>query len=80
MVSYGEYVSAIGDRIHALRAEAGLSLRAFSMMVGVHYNQILHIEQGKANPSVRTLYKIAEGLGVDVRDLLPEARGTRRGR
>lgn len=40
-------------------------------MVGVHYNQILHIEQGKVNPSLKTLYRIAEGLEVDVKDLLP---------
>lgn len=71
MISYGEYISAIGSKVHALRAQTGLSLRAFSMMIGVHYNQVLHIEQGKVNPSIKTLYKIAEGLQVDIKDLLP---------
>lgn len=71
MISYGEYIAIIGERIHALRAEKGMSLRGFALMVGVHYNQILHIEQGKVNPSLKTLYRIAEGLEVDVKDLLP---------
>lgn len=72
MISYGEYIAAIGKSIHALRAERGLSLRALGMMVGVHYNQILKIEQGVANPSIRTLYRIAEGLEVEIEDLLPK--------
>lgn len=71
MIPYGEYIATIGKTIHALRAERGLSLRAFGMMVGVHYNQILKIEQGTANPSLKTLYKIAEGLEVEIEDLLP---------
>lgn len=71
MISYGEYIAAIGKTIHALRAEKGMSLRSFSLMVGIHYNQILHIEQGKVNPSLKTLYRIAEGLEVDIKDLLP---------
>ena len=71
MIPYEEYIATIGKTIHALRAEKGMSLRSFSLMVGVHYNQILHIEQGKVNPSLKTLYRIAEGLEVDIHDLLP---------
>lgn len=47
-----------------------MSLRAFGMMTGVHYNQLLHIEQGRTNPSLETLYRIANGLDVEVADLL----------
>ena len=72
MIPYSEYIATIGKTIHALRAEKGLSLRSFSLMIGVHYNQVLHIEQGKVNPSLKTLYKIAEGLEVEIKDLLPE--------
>lgn len=71
MDSYEDYIAAIGARIRTLREESSLSLRTFSMMIGVHYNQILLIEQGRANPSVKTLYRIASGFGVDVQDLLP---------
>lgn len=47
-----------------------MSLRAFGMMTGVHYNQLLRIEQGQTNPSLETLYRIADGLDVEVADLL----------
>lgn len=50
-----------------------MSLRQLGLMVGVHYNQLQRIEQGKVNPSLRTLHRIAEGLGIDVADLLPGA-------
>ena len=42
------------------------------MMVGVHHNQILSIEQGESNPSLRTLFRSAGGLGFPLRDLLPD--------
>lgn len=45
------------------------------MMVGVHHNQILLIEQGKSNPSLQTLLRIANGLDVPLSDLLPDRRG-----
>lgn len=73
MDSFESYKAAVGKNIQRRRLETGLSLRSFGMMVDVHYNQLLHIEQGRANPSLGTLYKIAQGLSIDIRDLLPEA-------
>lgn len=49
-----------------------MSLREFGLMAGVHPNQITRIEHGKVNPSLQTLYRIAEALEVDVCDLLPK--------
>lgn len=72
MTGYEEYLSEIGKKIHALRAESGMSLRSFSLMSGVHYNQILRIEKGEINPSIKTLYLISKGLDVDLKDLLPD--------
>lgn len=75
MVTYDEYIASLGARIRFLRKRAGLSLRTFGMMVGVHHNQILLIEQGKSNPSLQTLLRIADGLDVPLADLLPDRRG-----
>lgn len=71
MISYDEYRAETGRLIRKHRIAAGVSLRTCGLMVGVHYNQLQRIEQGKANPSLETLYKIAAGLDVDLRDLLP---------
>lgn len=70
MKSFDEYKVLLGREVQSRRSELGMSLRAFGLMTGVHYNQLLHIEQGKANPSLATLYKIAGGLNVDITDLL----------
>ena len=73
MATFEEYSLRVGMRIRALRAQAGLSLRTFGMMIGVHYNHILNIEQGAANPTLQTLYRIAQGLDVPVTRLLDDA-------
>lgn len=73
MATFEEYSIRVGMRIRALRAQAGLSLRTFGMMIGVHYNHILNIERGTANPTLQTLYRIAQGLDVPVAKLLDDA-------
>lgn len=72
MAAFDEYSNRLGARIRTLRKRAGLSLREFGMMVGVHHNQILSIEQGEGNPSLRTLLRIAGGLDISLHDLLPD--------
>lgn len=76
MAAFDEYNDRLGARIRTLRKRAGLSLREFGMMTGVHHNQILSIEQGEGNPSLRTLFRIAGGLGISLCDLLPDDRGS----
>lgn len=70
MSPFEEYKLQLGKRIRGFRATAGMSLRSFGFMTGIHYNQLLHIEQGKTNPSLETLYRIADGLGISVAYLL----------
>lgn len=71
MATYDEYITELGRRVREHRVAAGLSLRTCGLMVGVHYNQLQRIEQGKANPSFATLYKIAKGLDIDLCELFP---------
>lgn len=75
MAAYTDYTARLGARIRFLRKSAGLSLRTFGLMIGIHHNQILLIEQGKTNPSLQTLLRIADGLDVALADLLPDDKG-----
>lgn len=77
MLPFDEYIAVMGARLRRLRVASGMSLRQLGLMVGVHYNQLQRIEQGKVNPSIQTLYRISEGLGVDVSELLPEPGSAR---
>lgn len=70
MVPFDEYIIALGSAIRDKREQAGMSLRAFGLMTGIHHNQLLLIEKGKTNPSLKTLYKIAEGLDTELVELV----------
>lgn len=40
-------------------------------MAGMDYSYLCRIEHGKANVSVNLLFRIADGLGIAARDLMP---------
>ena len=63
------YRQHLGGTIRRLRVNEGISLRRFAEMVGMDYAYLSNIERGQANPTVDVLAKIADGLGVDIRDL-----------
>ena len=45
------------------RAEAGMTQAQLSELTGIAQPDISRIEKGRANPSVRTLKRLATGLG-----------------
>ncbi len=51
-------------RLKELRTAAGLSQRQLAEASGVPYGQVSMIETGRRSPSVASLRKILEGLGV----------------
>lgn len=67
-------VSTIGERIRHFRGNA-VSQRELAEQSDVSVSMIRQIEQGKKNPSVPTLQKIARALDVDMAELV----GTRFG-
>lgn len=52
------------------REAQGISQSRFAAMVGVDQTYLSRLEQGRGNPTIRTLAKIAKGLGLEVRDLV----------
>ncbi|MCM3691864.1 helix-turn-helix domain-containing protein [Neobacillus niacini] len=61
----------LGDRIRKLRKQKKLTLEALAGQ-GLTKGMLSLIENNKAKPSMESLAYIAEGLGVDVADLLEE--------
>lgn len=61
------------DEVRRIRNERGLSQQGLADSSGVNKVTINHIEQGKANPSVSTLDKLARALDVEVADFFPKA-------
>jgi len=56
----------VGTRLHELRTERGLSMRSLSRLSGLSTNALSMIERSRTSPSVSTLYKIADALGVPI--------------
>jgi len=56
----------VGSRLRELRQERGMSMRALGRASGLSTNALSMIERGRTSPSVSTLYKISEALGVPI--------------
>jgi transcriptional regulator with XRE-family HTH domain len=56
----------IGERLRELREARNISMRALAARSGLSANALSMIERGRASPSVSTLYKLADALGVSI--------------
>lgn len=61
------------NRIKMVLEEKGIKQVWLSEQLGKSYNMINSYAQNRRQPSIKDLYKIAELLKVDVRDLLTES-------
>ncbi|MFC6082075.1 helix-turn-helix domain-containing protein [Sphaerisporangium aureirubrum] len=62
--------AAIANNVRAQRAHRGLTLDALAARSGVSRGMLVQIEQCRTNPSVTTLTRIADALGVTVARLV----------
>lgn len=60
----------LGERVRTHRKERGLSLRDIAQRTGLSVSLISQIEKGKTAPSLSTLCKIGEALGVKISKLV----------
>jgi transcriptional regulator with XRE-family HTH domain len=61
---------AIATNVRAQRTHRGLTLDALAARSGVSRGMLVQVEQGRTNPSVSTLTRIASALGVTVARLV----------
>ncbi|MBI2278700.1 MAG: helix-turn-helix transcriptional regulator [Candidatus Brennerbacteria bacterium] len=61
----------IGDKIKALRMKQGLTQDALARKCDIPYTTLTKIESNViTKPSIQTVTKIAEGLGISIDDLI----------
>jgi transcriptional regulator with XRE-family HTH domain len=56
--------------IRTLRKERGLSQETLAERAGLHRNSISLIERGESQPTVDTLFRLANGLGISAVELV----------
>ena len=67
-------------KLKQLRLTKGLSVRALAKKAEMSYTYLSNVENGKADPSLSTLTRLAATLGVSVSELVksPQGKGMRR--
>ena len=68
-------VGQLGGKLRLARQQAGLSLRELARQLSVSPSFLSQMENGKSQPSVATLYSIAQVLGVSIDELFHTADG-----
>jgi transcriptional regulator with XRE-family HTH domain len=64
----------VGDKIKAYRTLKGLSQKEVAITIGADQGQYSRIESGKVEPTLPSLRKIADALGVSLADLFTEEK------
>lgn len=68
------YMVRLGQRIRSVREEAGLTQQAVARSAGIATDMVSRLENGHyTSPGLRTLLRIAGGMGVSLTALLPDA-------
>jgi len=65
-----KYFQKLGLRIKQLREEKGLDQKSFAFDCEIGRTQVYMIENGKTNPRLLTLKKMAACLGISLPELL----------
>lgn len=68
----GQLNALIGQRLKSIRLSKGLSLDRVAELTGVSKPMLGQIERAHSNPTVSTLWKIAEGLKVPFSSFIEE--------
>ena len=60
-------MKVIGEQIKQRRQELGITQPHLALLSEISVNTLYKIERGRSNPTVSTLAKIAEVLGLEVK-------------
>lgn len=62
----------VGVLIKSHRKEAGLSQEALALKAGIARAYVGRLERGEFNITIKTLWDIAEAIGISAKDLIPD--------
>lgn len=63
------FTSRIGQRLHQIRTEKELSMRAVARMADISVAYLSKIEHDEANPTLEVLERLARVLGLELNEL-----------
>jgi transcriptional regulator with XRE-family HTH domain len=69
----------LGRRLHARRVSQGRTLATVAMQAGLSVPYVANLENGRGNPTLGSLHRLADALGIRLSELLAEPAGTTAG-
>ena len=66
-----EICARFGEKLRNVRLELGYSQEELSFKAGLHRTYISSVERGKRNISLTNIKKLADALGLKMKDLMP---------
>ena len=63
------YLKLLGSNIVKKRKERGIKQKELSDILDIDDGSLRRIESGRTNPTTMTLYNIASGLGIELKEL-----------
>ncbi|HOH75209.1 MAG TPA: helix-turn-helix transcriptional regulator [Paludibacteraceae bacterium] len=70
MLSDKDLFELVGIRIRNIRKSQGVSQQILAYEVDMEKTNISRIEAGRTNVTIKNLYKIAQALGVTMKDIV----------
>lgn len=70
-------VADVGARVRRIRQRLGLTVEEFARAADLSAGIVSQLERGQGNPSLTTLGRLADGLGVHVAELLKDGSSDR---
>lgn len=64
-----EYLKQFAQRVRLLREKQGISQEKLAERSNLHRTYIGMVERLERNPSLVCIHKIANGLGIDIKEL-----------
>ncbi len=69
-------MTELGRRVRVAREHRGMTQKEAAQAAGIATDMISRLENGRyQSPGLRTLMRIADGLGASVSELLPDSSG-----
>jgi len=74
-----ELRAELGRRLHARRVSQGRTLAAVAMQAGLSVPYVANLENGRGNPTLASLHRLAEALDIRLSELLADSDSTAAG-
>lgn len=69
-----EYIKAVCENIKQERLKRNLTQFEFASKLNIDDSSLRRIEAARTSPTLKTLYRLANALDIEVSDLLPSLK------